>query len=236
VSINILEFLAFAAFLLIMTIIMLRVYLPAATQVKRMRATTAGSLVGLVAETLEGLPLIQAYRHENAFQHVRCRSRHVDMCVSFICSPMPLAISALDVESDASARFSDCAAVQEFTRQTDTHHRTMYTADSLAIWLSIWCDLYGAIMLVAVCFFAVSQRSRGAPVVGLAFSNTIQLLIFYTYALRLVTEAITLSASVEGLAWLAQCTPIDGADDVNNAGKGLTSARPLACCSHSRCA
>ena len=78
-----------------------------------------------------------------------------------------------------------------------------------------------------VCFFAVSQRSRGAPTVGLAFSNTIQLLIFYTYAMRLVTEAIALSASVEGLAWLAACTPIDGADDVNNAGKELTSTLPI---------
>ena len=79
-------------------------------------------------------------------------------------------------------------------------------------------------MCAQVSFFAVSQRDRGAPVVGLAFSNTIQLLIFYTYALRLVTEAIALSASVETLAWLASKTPIDGRDDINNAGKELVSA------------
>lgn len=53
-----------------------------------------------------------------------------------------------------------------------------------------------------------------------------QLLIFYTYALRSVTEAITLFASVEQIAWLADNTPIDGIDDINNAGKGLTSALP----------
>jgi hypothetical protein len=39
-------------------------------QVKRMRAATGGTLVGLVAETLEGLPLIQAFRHEPAFEKV----------------------------------------------------------------------------------------------------------------------------------------------------------------------
>jgi hypothetical protein len=42
-----------------------------------------------------------------------------------------------------------------------------------------------------------------------------------------VTEAISLFASVEQIAWLANNTPIDGIDDINNAGKSLTSARPL---------
>ena len=52
-------------------------------QVKRLRATTGGSLVGLVAETLEGLPLVQAYRHEASFQHVRFRSlpAHASPCL-----------------------------------------------------------------------------------------------------------------------------------------------------------
>jgi ATP-binding cassette, subfamily C (CFTR/MRP), member 1 len=71
VSINILEFLAFAAVLVIVTVVMLNLYLPAATQVKQIRLDSAGSLVGLTAETLEGLPLIQAFGHEEAFVHVR---------------------------------------------------------------------------------------------------------------------------------------------------------------------
>lgn len=43
VSINIIEFLAFAGALLIMTLVMLRVYLPAAGQVKRMQVCTASA-------------------------------------------------------------------------------------------------------------------------------------------------------------------------------------------------
>lgn len=78
-------------------------------------------------------------------------------------------------------------------------------------------------MLVAVGMFAVSQRDRGAANVGLAFSNTIQLLVFYTWTLRLVTEAISLSSAVEQMTWLAHHTPIDGKDDINNAGKKLES-------------
>lgn len=64
--------------------------------------------------------------------------------------------------------------MQEFTRQTDMHHRTIYTADSLNLWVSFYCDFYGAVMLAAVCLFAVGMKDRGASVVGLAFSNTIQ--------------------------------------------------------------
>jgi hypothetical protein len=116
--------------------------------------------------------------------------------------------------------------MQEFTHQTDQHHRTLFTADSLNLWVSFYCDFYGAIMLAAVCLFAVSQKERGAAVVGLAFSNTIQLLVFYTWTLRLITEAISLSGSIEQLTWLSYLAPIDGMDDINNEGQALVSTFP----------
>lgn len=71
ISSNIQEFIAFAAVLLIVTAIMLRLYLPAATQVKGLRATSAGALVGLSAEVLEGLKVVQAYSHQQHFVKVR---------------------------------------------------------------------------------------------------------------------------------------------------------------------
>ena len=114
--------------------------------------------------------------------------------------------------------------MQEFTRQTDAHHKSLFNADTLNLWISFYLDFYGAVMLVAVGMFAVSERDRGAANVGLAFSNTIQLLVFYTWTLRLVTEAISLSSSVEQITWLAHHTPIDGKDDINNAGTKLESA------------
>jgi hypothetical protein len=114
--------------------------------------------------------------------------------------------------------------VQEFTRQTDSNNRALFNADSLNLWISFYCDIYGAIMLAAVSFFAVSERSRGVAVVGLAFSNTIQLLVFYTWTLRMATEAIALSSSIEKIGWLSKYTPIDGKDDINNEGHTVTSA------------
>ena len=61
VSVTIVYFSIFAGVLIIVTLIMLAFYLPAATQLKKHKADSAGQLVGLVAETLEGLNVINAY-------------------------------------------------------------------------------------------------------------------------------------------------------------------------------
>ena len=52
------EFFAFGFALFTASFIMLWLYLPAATQLKRMVSHNSGDLVGLVTETLEGLPVI----------------------------------------------------------------------------------------------------------------------------------------------------------------------------------
>jgi ABC-type multidrug transport system fused ATPase/permease subunit len=92
----------------------------------------AGDLVGLVAETLEGLPIITAFGQNKYF-------------------------------------------VATAANKIDEHHRALFNGESLNLWLAFYCDLYGAILVLAVCIFAVTQRVQlGAAAVGLAFSNTIQ--------------------------------------------------------------
>ncbi len=39
---------------------------------------------------------------------------------------------------------------------------------------------------------------------GLAFSNIIQMLVFYTWVVRFIAESISLFNSVEGMAYLAK--------------------------------
>jgi ABC-type multidrug transport system fused ATPase/permease subunit len=70
VSSQLWEFVAFAFVLMVVTIIMLRLYLPTATKIKTLVSDTAGSLVGLTAESLEGLEVIQAFQHEEYFVKV----------------------------------------------------------------------------------------------------------------------------------------------------------------------
>jgi hypothetical protein len=93
---------------------------------------STGDLIGLVAETLEGLPIITAFAQNKYF-------------------------------------------IATAANKIDEHHRALFNGESLNLWLAFYCDLYGAILVLAVCVFAVVMRqSLGAAAVGLAFSNTIQ--------------------------------------------------------------
>jgi ABC-type multidrug transport system fused ATPase/permease subunit len=162
VSIVIPTFAAFAAALVIVAVSALAFYLPAATALKKHRAETAGDLVGLVAETLEGLPVINAFAQRQYF---------------------------LDTAE----------------HRIDTHHKAIYNAESLSLWLAFYCDLFGAILVLAVCCFSMAQRQTlGASAVGLAFSNVIQLLVFFSWSIRNVADGLSYMGSTEKIGWLAK--------------------------------
>uniref|UniRef100_A0A383WNY2 Uncharacterized protein n=1 Tax=Tetradesmus obliquus TaxID=3088 RepID=A0A383WNY2_TETOB len=168
VSVTIPMFSVFGGVLFFVTGVMLYFYLPAATALKQQKAETAGDLVGLVAETLEGLPIITAFGQNKYF-------------------------------------------VATAANKIDEHHRALFNGESLNLWLAFYCDLYGAILVLSVCIFAVTQRTvLGAAAVGLAFSNTIQMLVFYTWSVRFLAEAISLFASTEKIGWMATKTPQEG--------------------------
>ncbi|KXZ44762.1 hypothetical protein GPECTOR_62g877 [Gonium pectorale] len=168
VSVTINFFGAFTGFLIIMTLIMLSVYLPAATALKKARAVSGGQLVGLVAEVLEGLGVVQAFSKQDYF-------------------------------------------INEAARRTDVTNAAVFNAEALNLWLAFWCDLIGALLVGVVSAFAVGMKDTlGAATVGLAFSNIIQMLVFYTWVVRFIAESISLFNSVEGMAYLSEYVPKDG--------------------------
>uniref|UniRef100_A0A383VW30 Uncharacterized protein n=1 Tax=Tetradesmus obliquus TaxID=3088 RepID=A0A383VW30_TETOB len=168
VSVTIPMFSVFGGVLFFVTGVMLYFYLPAATTLKKQKTETAGELVGLVAETLDGLPIITAFGQNKYF-------------------------------------------IATAANKIDEHHRALFNGESLNLWLAFYCDLYGAILVLAVCIFAVTQRVQlGAAAVGLAFSNTIQMLVFYTWTVRNLADTISLFASSEKIGWMATKTPQEG--------------------------
>ncbi|KAI8468106.1 MAG: hypothetical protein J3K34DRAFT_479395 [Monoraphidium minutum] len=168
VSIVIPTFGALAGGLFAVSGFMLALYLPAATHLKKLRMGTAGDLVTLVAESLDGLGVIQAYGKQGYFTEVT--EQHID-----------------------------------------DSHRALFGAEVLNLWLAFFCDFYGAIMVLSVACFGIGQwRTLGSGGVGLAFSQSIQMLVFYTGSIRLVAECISLFGSGEKLAWLANHTPQEG--------------------------
>jgi ATP-binding cassette subfamily C (CFTR/MRP) protein 1 len=104
---------------------------------------------------------------------------------------------------------------QYFTQVTsqcvDDAHRALFGAESLNLWLAFYCDFYGAAMVLAVACFGIGQwRTLGSSNVGLAFSQSIQMLVFYTWSIRLLADTIGLFGSAEKLTWLANHTPQEG--------------------------
>jgi ATP-binding cassette, subfamily C (CFTR/MRP), member 1 len=162
VSIVIPTFAAFAAALVVVSVTALVLYLPAATALKKHRADTAGDLVGLVAETLEGLSVINAFAKRQFF-------------------------------------------LETAEYRIDVHHKAIFNAESLSLWLAFYCDLFGAVLVLAVCCFSMAQRETlGASAVGLAFSNVIQLLVFFSWSIRNVADGISYMGSTEKIGYLAK--------------------------------
>jgi ABC-type multidrug transport system fused ATPase/permease subunit len=104
-------------------------------------------------------------------------------------------------------------------RSNDQHHCAVFTGESLNLWLAHYCDFYGAVLVLAVACFAVGIAEQlGAATVGLAFSNTIQMLVFYTWSVRFLAESLFAMSAVEKIGWLATDVPVEGA--------ALTKAAP----------
>jgi ATP-binding cassette, subfamily C (CFTR/MRP), member 1 len=90
----------------------------------------------------------------------------------------------------------------------DLATRTVFGSESLNLWLAFFCDFFGAALVLAVAAFGVGQwKTLGSSAVGLAFSQSIQMLVFYTWSIRLLADSIGLFGSVEKLSWLANHTP-----------------------------
>ncbi|GAB4815837.1 hypothetical protein N2152v2_002883 [Parachlorella kessleri] len=168
VSVTIPLFSALAGGLFLVSGLMLALYVPAATHLKKLRMNTAGDLVTLVAESLDGLGVIQAYGKQQYFTEVT-------------------------------------------EEKVNLAHKALFGAECLNLWLAFFCDFYGACMVLSVACFGIGQwRDLGSSNVGLAFSQSIQMLVFYTWSIRLLADSIGLFGSTEKLAWLANHTPQEG--------------------------
>jgi hypothetical protein len=65
--------------------------------------------------------------------------------------------------------------LQENVNLLNVHHLALFNTEQTHLWLAFWCDFFGAILVVATCLFSVGMSERlGAPNVGLAISNSIQ--------------------------------------------------------------
>ncbi|GLI63446.1 hypothetical protein VaNZ11_006418 [Volvox africanus] len=91
--------------------------------------------------------------------------------------------------------------VQENIRRINVHHLALFNTEQCHLWLAFWCDFYGAIMVVATCLLSVAYKKEvGAAAVGLAISNTIQVLVFFTWVVRGAADTVSMWDAVERVA------------------------------------
>lgn len=147
--------------------IALRIYLPAATVLKRWSGETATSVFVHVDETLSGIDVIRAF--------------------------------------DAVGYF-----MQENVQRINLHHLAMFNTEMTHLFLAFWCDLLGAILVVVTCLLSVALREElGAAAVGLAISNSIQVLVFFTWVVRGVADSVSRFDAVERITTFATQVPTE---------------------------
>jgi len=154
-----------AAVLLLSFALVLRLYLPAATLLKRWAGETASAVFVHVDETLQGMDVVRAFGCADHF-------------------------------------------VQENVARINRHGLALFATEQCHLWLAFWCDLFGAVLVVATCLLAVGYAAQlGAASVGLAISNSIQILVFFTWVVRGVADVVSMWDAVERVASYARNVP-----------------------------
>uniref|UniRef100_A0A7S0R450 Uncharacterized protein n=1 Tax=Chlamydomonas leiostraca TaxID=1034604 RepID=A0A7S0R450_9CHLO len=117
--------------------------------------------------------------------------------------------------------------IQENVARINTHHLALFNTEQCHLWLAFWCDFFGAVLVVATCLFSVGLKEDvGAAAVGLAISNTIQVLVFFTWVVRGVADTVSMWDAVERVT--SFCTNIPEESDIASNLAKVESAMMLA--------
>ncbi|KAG2422455.1 hypothetical protein HXX76_016025 [Chlamydomonas incerta] len=98
--------------------------------------------------------------------------------------------------------------IQENIRRINENHLAVFNTEQCHLWLAFWCDFYGAIMVLATCLLSVAYKEKVGPAaVGLAISNTIQVLVFFTWVVRGAADTVSMWDAVERIATFVSNVP-----------------------------
>eukprot|EP00879_Flechtneria_rotunda_P005406 GHRR01005697.1.p1 GENE.GHRR01005697.1~~GHRR01005697.1.p1 ORF type:complete len:938 (+),score=327.51 GHRR01005697.1:3324-6137(+) len=114
--------------------------------------------------------------------------------------------------------------IQENVNLLNAHNLALFNTEQTHLWLAFWCDLFGAVLVVATCLFSVGfSEELGAPNVGLAISNSIQVLVFFTWVVRGVADSVSMWDAVERVTSYATQVPNEVSEDANAPTRAASS-------------
>lgn len=87
------------------------------------------------------------------------------------------------------------------------NHKAVHYLDCLSLWLAFRLDIMGSLLVFATALFSVSDKDILASTAGLAVSNSLQALIFYTWMVRGIADIAALFNSVERVQHYIDNTP-----------------------------
>lgn len=119
---------------------------------------------------------------------------------------------------------------QEAVARLNRHHLALFNTEQAHLWLAFWCDFFGAGLVVATALMAVAfSEQLGGANVGLAISNSIQVLVFFTWVVRGVADAVSMWDAVERVATYATRVPseLTAEEQVRGASMPCASSAPF---------
>ena len=107
---------------------------------------------------------------------------------------------------------ADQRMCEEFLALVNNHHGAMYCLDALQLWLGLRLGAMGSILVFATALFCVLDRDNLEPAaVGLAISNSLQKLIFYTWFVRGAADVVAHFGAVDRIQYFTETMPSERA-------------------------
>eukprot|EP00053_Salpingoeca_punica_P017179 m.164540 g.164540 ORF g.164540 m.164540 type:complete len:1433 (-) comp17138_c0_seq2:376-4674(-) len=102
--------------------------------------------------------------------------------------------------------------VGECLRLVNTNHSAMFTLEQLQLWLGLRLGLIASLLVFATAIYCVLDRENIEPsTTGLAISNTIQALVFYSWFVRGIADIAAYFGAVERIQFFEETLPSEKA-------------------------
>lgn len=179
-------FSALAGGLFLVSGLMLVLYLPAATHLKKLRMGAAGGCCKVLGRLGAVVSAALCCMRACISSARGCLPAPALLLLPTPClSPPPTTPTPGDLVTLVAESLDGLGVIQAYNRQgyftqltsrrVDDANRSLFSAESLNLWLAFYCDMYGAIMVLAVASLGIGTwKDLGSSSVGLAFSQSIQ--------------------------------------------------------------
>lgn len=134
--------------------------------------------------------------------------------------------TAAPIVSQISETLTGIAVVRSFRAQErlqdysirllDRNHNAMFHLSQLQLWLAFRLDLIASILVFLTAILALAKTDLAPAVAGLAISNSLQMLVFFTWVVRGIADIASLLSSVGRIQHLTNTVEQEAAHEIED--------------------